>query len=132
MASLYQKGGKLYLSIYHNGRRINQATGLDDTKKNRKLVETDLLPNVVFKVQTGQIVLDKNALKTVGHYAAIFLDIKAQSVKAPTIKRYQGILANYILPVFADRLISQIKVSDLRVYLNHMQKDSPGKPSILL
>lgn len=127
MASLYQKGGKLYLSIYHNGKRVIQATGLEDTKKNRKLVETDLLPNVIFKVQTGQIVLDKNTLKTVGHYARIFLDIKAQSVKAPTIKRYQGILTNYILPAFEDTLISQIKVSDLRVYINHMQKNLSGK-----
>ncbi len=127
MASLYQKGGKLYLSIYHNGKRVIQATGLEDTKKNRKLAETDLLPNVIFKVQTGQIVLDKNALKTVGYYATVYLNIKAQSVKEPTIKRYQSVLKNYILPVFEDKLISTLKVSDLRIYLNHMQNRISGK-----
>lgn len=90
-------------------------------------METDLLPNVVFKIQTGQIVLDKNALKTVGYYAEVYLNIKAPSVKAPTIKRYQGVLKNYILPAFEDRLISTIKVSDLRVYLNRLQTMISGK-----
>lgn len=127
MASLYQKSGKLYISIYHNGQRINQATGLDDTKKNRKLVQNDLLPNTVFKIQTGQIQIDKQEVKTVGYYAQIYLDIKSKHVKAPTIKRYKSVLKNYILPVFKDTSVSSIKVTDLRVYLNKLEELYSGK-----
>ena len=115
------------MSIYHNGRRINQATGLDDTKKNRKLVQNDLLPNMIFKIQTGQISIEKEDAKTVEYYANIYLDIKSKIVKAPTIKRYESVLKNYILPAFKDRDVRSIKVTDLRVYLNKLEELYSGK-----
>ena len=66
MASLYAKNNKLYLSIYHNGQRVTKATGLCDNAKNRKLCNNDLLPNVLFQIQTNQIdITPKRDIKTV-------------------------------------------------------------------
>lgn len=121
MASLYAKNDKIYLSIYHNGQRVVRATGLEDNAKNRKIVRNDLLPNVLFKIQTGQISLIKEEEKTVGYYAELFLDIKSKTLKAPTIKRYIGVLENHILPAFKDRVISDIKVSEIRVYFMKLE-----------
>ena len=73
MASLYAKNNKLYLSIYHNAQRAVKATGLEDNTKNRKLVKNDLLPNVLFQIQTKQSnVSPKSEIRTVAYYAELF------------------------------------------------------------
>ncbi len=119
MASIYSKSGKLYLSIYHKNQRVLKATNLDDTRKNRKLVENELLPNVLFQIQTNQIDIRPKEVKTVAYYAGLFLSTKKVTVKESTYIRYKGIIDNQILPTFGKRDISSIKVSELKRWFNH-------------
>ena len=120
MASLYAKNNKLYLSIYHNGQRITKSTGLVDNAKNRKLVSNDLLPNVLFQIQTNQIdISPKKDIKTVAFYAELFLKTKNALVKESTYIRYHSIIHNQILPLFGDRDISSIKLSEIKKWYNY-------------
>ncbi len=120
MASIYAKNNKLYLSIYHNEQRIIKATGLVDNAKNRKLVRNDLLPNVLFQIQTGQIdITPKSEVKTVTDYAELFLKSKKVLVKESTYIRYDSIIRNQILPLFGSRAISSIKLSEIKKWYNY-------------
>ncbi|MBS4067240.1 MAG: tyrosine-type recombinase/integrase [Sulfurimonas sp.] len=120
MASLYAKNNKLYLSIYHNGQRVIKPTGLDDNAKNRKLVSNDLLPNVLFQIQTNQIdISPKKDIKTVSFYAELFLKSKKVLVKESTFIRYDSIIRNQILPLFGDRNINSLKLSELKKWYNY-------------
>jgi len=120
MASLYAKNNKLYLSIYHNEQRIIKATGLVDNAKNRKLAKNDLLPNVLFQIQTGQIdITPKGEVKTVSDYAELFLKSKRVLVKESTYVRYDSIIRNQILPLFGSRAISSIKLSEIKKWYNY-------------
>jgi len=119
LASVYAKSGKLYLSIYHKNQRVIRATHLDDTRKNRKLVQNEILPNVLFQIQTNQIDLNPRAVKTVRYYADLFLDHKRVTVKESSYVRYRSIIKNQILPLFGDRDIASIKISEIKRWFNY-------------
>ena len=132
MASLYAKNNKIYLSIYHNGQRVIKTTGLDDNAKNRKLVRNDLLPNMLFKIQTGQIDINPQESKTVNYYAELFLSSKKQLVKESTYVRYESIIRNQILPIFGDREIVSIKTSEIKRWLNHWINERSNTTAIYI
>lgn len=133
MASFYAKDNKLYLSIYHNRQRITKATGLSDTKKNRKLVKNDLLPNVLFQIQTGQLdITPRSEIKTVAYYADSFLKSKKALVKESTYTRYETIIRNQILPLFGERAIDSIKISELKRWYNYWINERSSATAIYI
>ncbi|MDT8339156.1 MAG: site-specific integrase [Sulfurimonas sp.] len=133
MASLYAKNNKLYLSIYHNGQRVIKPTGLEDNAKNRKLVKNDLLPNVLFQIQTGQIdISPKKDIKTVAFYAELFLKSKKALLKDASYTRYDSIIRNQILPLFGDRDISSIKLSEIKKWYNYWVSNRSSGTSIYI
>jgi len=133
MASLYAKNNKLYLSIYHNGQRVTKATGLVDNAKNRKLCKNDLLPNVLFQIQTNQIdITPKRDIKTVAQYADIFLATKKVLVKESTYIRYDSIIRNQILPLFGTRAINSIKTAELKKWYNYWISERSSATAIYI
>ena len=133
MASLYAKNNKLYLSIYHNGQRITKATGLVDNAKNRKLCNNDLLPNVLFQIQTNQIdITPKREIKTVSQYAEVFLSSKKVLVKESTYIRYESIIRNQILPLFGTRDIGSIKVTEIKRWYNYWISERSSATAIYI
>ena len=133
MASFYAKNNKLYLSIYHNGQRITKSTGLVDNAKNRKLVKNDLLPNVLFQIQTNQIdITPKCEIKTVAQYADIFLKSKKVLVKESTYIRYDSIIRNQILPLFGERAIDSIKTSEIKKWFNYWVSERSNTTAIYI
>ena len=133
MASLYAKNNKLYLSIYHNGQRITKSTGLVDNAKNRKLVKNDLLPNVLFQIQTNQIdITPKSEIKTVEQYAELFLTTKKVLVKESTYIRYDSIIRNQILPLFGSRDINAIKTSEIKKWFNYWISERSNTTAIYI
>ncbi|QOP42144.1 tyrosine-type recombinase/integrase [Sulfurimonas marina] len=133
MASFYAKNNKLYLSIYHKEQRIIKPTGLDDNAKNRKLVKNDLLPNVLFQIQTGQIdISPKGEVKTVKDYAELFLKSKRVLVKESTYIRYESIINNQILPTFGKRAIDSIKLSEIKRWFNYWIEERSSATAIYI
>ncbi|MDD5373607.1 MAG: site-specific integrase [Sulfurimonas sp.] len=133
MASLYAKNNKLYLSIYHNGQRVIKPTGLEDNAKNRKLVSNDLLPNVLFQIQTGQIdISSKKESKTVSFYAELFLKSKKALLKDSSYVRYDSIIRNQILPLFGNRDINSIKLSEIKKWYNYWVSSRSSATSIYI
>jgi len=48
------KNGKLILDIhYGEGKRTRPSTGLKDTVKNRKLLEADVIPTIIYEINKG-------------------------------------------------------------------------------
>ena len=83
-------------------------------------MKNDLLPNVLFQIQTGQIdITPKSEVKTVADYAELFLKSKKVLVKESTYIRYDSIIRNQILPLFGDRAINSIKLSEIKKWYNY-------------
>ena len=83
-------------------------------------MKNDLLPNVLFQIQTGQIdITPKSEVKTVADYAELFLKSKKVLVKESTYIRYDSIIRNQILPLFGTRAINSIKLSEIKKWYNY-------------
>lgn len=83
-------------------------------------MRNDLLPNVLFQIQTGQIdISPKGEIKTVKDYAELFLKSKRVLVKESTYIRYESIINNQILPTFGNRAIDSIKLSEIKRWFNY-------------
>ena len=83
-------------------------------------MKNDLLPNVLFQIQTGQIdIAPQSEVKTVADYAELFLKSKKVLVKESTYIRYDSIIRNQILPLFGERAINSIKLSEIKKWYNY-------------
>ena len=104
-----------------------------DNAKNRKLVKNDLLPNVLFQIQTNQIdITPKKEKKTVRQYAELFLSSKKVLVKESTYVRYESIIRNQILPLFGDRDINSIKVAEIKKWYNYWISERSSATAIYI
>lgn len=74
MAKMYSRDGNIHISYFVDGIRKRKSTKLEDTKENRKLVETTILPQLERMIATGDI--HKKKPSTFGHYYIQFLKRK--------------------------------------------------------
>ncbi len=51
------------------------------------------------------------------HYARIYLDFKRHELKASTLEKYEKIVTNRLLPVFAGKPVDEIRPSDVKRWL---------------
>lgn len=95
-------------------------------------MQNDLLPNVLFQIQTNQIDINPQPIKTVEDYAQVFLQSKEVLVKESTYIRYVGIINNQILPTFGKRDISTIRISEIKQWFNYWIKERSNTTAIYI
>ena len=71
------------------------------------------------------IILEKNNM-TFDHYANLFLKFKEPELKNSTFEKYKSIIDLRLLPIFKDLPISEIKTSDIKLWLLDIE-DVGGK-----
>jgi integrase len=111
MAKVYVRGTKLHIDYMVDGVRKRKATGLEDTKENRKLIEKTIIPKLNQMIATGEI--HKKKPKNFSYYFEIFLKRKS-SYSSYNLKKYQWDNANTF---FKDRDIDKITRLDVKSFL---------------
>lgn len=121
MAKCRSRGNKLFIDYVVDGRRIRKSTGLEDTKKNREIVEIDLIPKLLKMIASGEIHQKKS--KKFGHYFIEFLKMKDGN------RSYFNKIAhwNKLNSVFKDFDIDRITRLDVKSYLVSMPIKSRSK-----
>jgi hypothetical protein len=51
---IYQRGKKLWVFFSVNGKQFRKSLKLDDTKKNRIIAETQIIPKLMIQVHDGE------------------------------------------------------------------------------
>lgn len=121
MANCRSRGNKLYIDYMVDGERIRKSTGLDDTKQNRKLVNTTLIPRLLTMIVTGEI--HKVKAKKFSHYFVLFLKRKNANSSYDK-KRHQWEIANQY---FKNRNIDEITRLDVKTFIIDMPIKSSSK-----
>ena len=119
----------MWITFYHQSKRYRKSLGLDDTKANRKLAEQRIIPEIVYKLNSGTFFDNqKPKVPTVGEYAKVSFELHKAYRKQSTIYDYERSLRNHILPYFKDTRLDQIKPSDLALWQNKiLERVSPGR-----
>ena len=121
MATCFAIGKKLYINYTVDGDRKRKTTGLDDTKENRKLVETTIIPKLSQMIVTGEI--HKKKPKIFEHYYMMFLKRK-DAHRSYHIKKHAWEKLN---SHFKDKNIDEITRLDIKQYLANMPIKSNSK-----
>lgn len=122
MAKIYVRYGDiLYIDYMVDGKRKRKCTNLKDTKENRALIETTILPQLMRMIATGEI--HKKKPKTFGHYYHEFLKTKNNNRSYFNKKFHWDKLNEH----FKDTDIDKITRFDIKTYLNDMTIKSSSK-----
>lgn len=118
----FVRGKKLWINYTIDSKRYRKPTGLNNNAKNRKIVETIIIPQILTKITTGEIY--KKKPKSFSYYGEIFLKHKEKALrtyldKLPYFER--------VLEHFGNTNIDKITRLDIKEYLNTLIMKSNSK-----
>ncbi len=121
---LINRKGKLWITFYHQSKRYRRSLKLDDTKANRKLAESKLIPEIVHKLNQDKFLETTNVKKvpTVDEFMQISFEIHEAYRRPLSQKDYKFIYERHIKPVFGKRIIDEIKPSEIATWQSKLLK----------
>ncbi|MCW8894244.1 MAG: site-specific integrase [Sulfurimonas sp.] len=126
---LISRKGKLWITFYHQSNRYRRSLNLDDTKANRKLAETKLIPEIVFKLTSDEFFKTDNVEKvpTVDEFMQISFEIHEVHRKASSQEDYKYLYKRHIKPYFGNKKLDKIKPSQIATWQNKILKSLSTK-----
>ncbi|MBA3025249.1 MAG: site-specific integrase [Sulfurimonas sp.] len=111
----------MWITFYYQSTRYRRTLNLDDTKANRKLATTKILPEIIHKLNSGAFFeKEKNTIPTVDEYAKVSLSLHSKSRKATTTYDYETSIRLHISPTFGKKRLDKIKPSDIQLWQNKL------------
>lgn len=118
---LFTRGNKLWVRFSLNTEVIKKSLNIEDSKVNRHLANTQIIPQLILKVNTGEFFEnDKSEIPTVDEYSLISFDNHRYERKETTTTDYKNIYKKHIKPHFGSKKLDKIKVSDINVWKNKL------------
>jgi integrase len=116
---IFTRGIKLWVRFSLNGENIRKPLNLEDTKANRKLATTQIIPQMLLKVHSGEF-FENKTVPTIKEMIDISLSMNKSSRKQLTHDGYVKVLNRYVIPIFGTRKIDSIKPSELLQWQNNL------------
>lgn len=106
---------------------------MKDTPQNRKLVETQVIPQFILKVHSGEFFENNNVkIPTIDEYVKVSFELHKGSRCESTIYGYKKNYKKYIEPTFGEKRLDTIKGSHITLWQNQLQeKEKLSKSSIM-
>lgn len=123
---LYPRGKKLWVRFTLNGEVIKKSLNIENNKANRKLAETNIIPQMIIKVHSGEF-FKNEIVPTVSEMIDISLKMNRASRKQLTHEGYERVLNRYVIPIFGKRKIDSIKPSELVSWQNSLLEKLSSK-----
>ena len=126
---LFTRGVKLWVRFSLNGEVIKKSLNIEDSKANRKLATTQIIPQMLLKVHSGEF-FENKIVPTVKDMIDISLKMHRANRKINTHNAYSYVLNKHIIPIFGKRKIDSIKPSELTLWQNELLKTLSNKAVI--
>lgn len=128
--TLTSRNGKLWITFYHQSSRYRRSLELDDTKKNRKLAEQQIIPEIVYKLNHGMFFKSestKEEVPTLNNFSKISFEIHKHERRALTQENYIRKYEQHIKPYFGSKRLDTIKPSHLAQWQNKLMETRSSK-----
>ncbi|WP_345984786.1 tyrosine-type recombinase/integrase [Sulfurimonas sp. HSL-1656] len=117
---LITRNGKLWITFYHQSKRYRRSLGLDDNKANRALATNKILPEIIYKLNSGMFFDKETTIPTVSEYALTSFALHEHHRKASTKYDYTTSLRLHIAPRLGKKRLDRIKPSDIALWQNEL------------
>jgi len=127
--SMFNRRGKLYVQFYIDGRLKQRSTRLDDTPQNRKLVQNEVIPQLILKLKSGEFDSSKKP-KPFEWYGDKWL---RQKEHLKSYMEWHNIYLHQLLPVFGKKRVDEIGRGDVKAFVDaRLEQVSPKRVRTLL
>ncbi|RLA77907.1 MAG: site-specific integrase [Epsilonproteobacteria bacterium] len=123
---IFTRGVKLWVRFSLDGEIIRKSLNLDDSKANRKMATTQIIPQMLLKVHSGEFFKNK-IVPTTKEIINISMDMNKNNRKYLTTKGYRVVFDKHIIPYFGDKKINNIKASELSLWQNNLLDNLSSK-----
>lgn len=123
---LYNRGVKLWVRFSLNGEVIKRSLNIEDNKANRKLATTQIIPQMLLKVHSGEF-FENTTVPTVKDMITMSLNMNKANRKYLTQRSYEMLLNRHVIPTFGKRKINTIKPSELALWQNKLLETLSSK-----
>lgn len=118
---VYERGNKLWVRFTLNGEVIKRSLNLTNTKANIKLANTQVIPQMILKVNTGEFFKnDTNNIPTIDEFIYKSFEMHRATRKASTHNDCVGMYKNHIKEFFGKKRLNQLKPSDIKIWQNKL------------
>ncbi|MCK5294436.1 MAG: site-specific integrase [Arcobacteraceae bacterium] len=118
---MFTRGVKLWVRFSLNGEVIKRSLNIEDSKANRKLATTQIIPQMLLNVHTGEF-FKNTIVPTVKEMIYKSLEIHQGNRKLVTQTQHKANLEKHVIPVFGNRKLDTIKASELAIWQNNLLK----------
>lgn len=126
---LYARGNKLWVRFSLDGEVIKRSLNIEDNKVNRKLANTQIVPQLIIKINSGEFFeKDKQTVPTVDEFAKISFKLHEEHRKSSTLDRMYSNYNKHIVPYFKNKKLTAIKPSDISLWQNKLLNEFNLKP----
>lgn len=121
MVKMFRRSnGKLYLEYEAYGKIVQKSTRLEDTPKNRTLVNKEVIPALQAKILRGELLKEKP--KTFAYYSEVYLSDKMHLKTYNKVKNHIVVINEF----FGDIRIDLLKKSDVKQWVRKaLMKNTP-------
>jgi len=122
--NLFNRGNKLWIRFSINGENIRKPLNLDDTKPNRKLALTQIIPQMILKVSTGEFFENTivKTIPTVDEYMKVSFELQKGNRCNTTKYGYQKSYDRHIKPIFGNLPLDKITSNQITFWQNNLQE----------
>lgn len=125
MATVRSRNGVLYLDYYYESKRIQRSTGFKDTSTNRKILEKEIIPELMKKIYLGDLKKPNN--KKFHYYYEKFLKSHRDDKSYHNRVR----IYNKVNEFFGNMFVSNITVLNVKEYLASLNLRNSSKKDYL-
>lgn len=118
----------MWIEFYHQSKRYRRSLKLDDTKTNRKFAQNNIIPELQYKLNSGEFFnTTEEKIPTVGEYMLVSFELHSANRRELTQNGYDSIYKHHIKPYFEKKKLDSIKPSDLIRWQNTLLKTLTSK-----
>ena len=130
MITFFNRKGKLYVQFKANGKQYQRSTRLNDTPKNRILVQKEVIPKLQHKILSGEFAKQTAKIYKFSEYA---LKYKISKEHLKTYRHLRGIVDNKLLPIFGNKEINKISRGEIKEFTDNLLLDlTPKRTRMIL
>jgi len=116
---MFTRGVKLWVRFSLNGEVIKKSLNIEDSKANRKLATTQIIPDILLKVHTGEF-FKNTIVPTVEEMITKSLEIHQGNRNITVQRQYKEKYNKHMVSSFGNRKLDTIKASELAIWQNKL------------